>query len=518
MLPYVTPNWLLVSMLALPFLLHAPAAPAQWWKRPAPSLCVEQSGYFGCYKTIQDAVDDAKPGATIKIYPGIFFETVEIDTDDITLLGVLPPAYPRHGKSPIIIDALDLPGAAIAIDADDVTIEYLTIRNSTADGIQVDVDNDGDAGARTRITKVTVLGAGDDCIDINRGGDDSVVEYSELVSCDSDGIDLDRLTNNNFATDGPDDVRIRHNKVSAAENGDLIDGDANGTHYLYNTFVRSDNDCIDADGDHIVVKHNNLWNCQESGVEITGDDAHVAWNHVKGTGSGQANEFTEDCSSDGIRVTGQKAKIERNQTTATGGEGIEVDCGAGDCRGATIVYNKVEHVYDVCEGIMATASAGDTDSNIKISYNQISNGMDEGIEINGNGMEVTDNDVIQNGDDNGDDGIEVRGNQNEVAGNYIFRNYDDGIDVEGNLNTIKDNRVKENKEDGIDISMGGRNSVLDNLLWENNRAGIEINAPASQTVVRDNEGADNNVDFCDEGVGTVVGPNVFGTTSNGPCP
>src|SRR5690348_1892364 len=48
-------------------------------------------------ESIQDAVGDAKPGDLIRIYPGVYHETVYIDKDNISIQGVI-----ENGEWPVL--------------------------------------------------------------------------------------------------------------------------------------------------------------------------------------------------------------------------------------------------------------------------------------------------------------------------------------------------------------------------------------------------------------------------------
>jgi pectin methylesterase-like acyl-CoA thioesterase len=52
----------------------------------ADALCVNPGGTDGCYASIQDAVDDADDGDTIRVAEGVYYETVVV-TKSVTLEG-----------------------------------------------------------------------------------------------------------------------------------------------------------------------------------------------------------------------------------------------------------------------------------------------------------------------------------------------------------------------------------------------------------------------------------------------
>jgi parallel beta-helix repeat protein len=80
---------------------------------------------------IQDAVDRALPGDTIEVLPGIYFETVMLDVDNVTLRGV------REGDQRPLLDGKGLLTDAIIGSGRGITIEGLDLANYTANGVML---------------------------------------------------------------------------------------------------------------------------------------------------------------------------------------------------------------------------------------------------------------------------------------------------------------------------------------------------------------------------------------------
>ncbi|WP_330271807.1 right-handed parallel beta-helix repeat-containing protein [Lentzea sp. NBC_00516] len=79
--------------------------------------------------TIQDAVDVAQEGATIVVSPGVYEESVRVRTKGLTIRGA------RRGS--VIIDGEVQRENGIEVAAPDVSVQNLTVRNHTANGVLI---------------------------------------------------------------------------------------------------------------------------------------------------------------------------------------------------------------------------------------------------------------------------------------------------------------------------------------------------------------------------------------------
>ncbi|MDX8029750.1 right-handed parallel beta-helix repeat-containing protein [Lentzea sp. BCCO 10_0856] len=79
--------------------------------------------------TIQAAVDEAREGATILVSPGVYKETVQVRTKGLTIRGA------RRGS--VIIDGEVKRANGIVVMAPDVSVQNLTVRNHTLNGVLV---------------------------------------------------------------------------------------------------------------------------------------------------------------------------------------------------------------------------------------------------------------------------------------------------------------------------------------------------------------------------------------------
>src|SRR5688572_25011524 len=86
-------------------------------------------------QSIQDAVGKANPGDLIRIYPGVYNETVYIDKDNITLQGVI-----EKGEWPVL-DGQKTMNDAILYSGNGVLIENMKITNYKGNAIMGQAGN-----------------------------------------------------------------------------------------------------------------------------------------------------------------------------------------------------------------------------------------------------------------------------------------------------------------------------------------------------------------------------------------
>jgi hypothetical protein len=79
--------------------------------------------------TIQAAVDEAQEGATIIVSPGVYKETVQVRTKGLTIRGA--------SRDSVIIDGEVKRANGIVVTAPDVSVQNLTVRNHTLNGVLV---------------------------------------------------------------------------------------------------------------------------------------------------------------------------------------------------------------------------------------------------------------------------------------------------------------------------------------------------------------------------------------------
>ena len=80
-------------------------------------------------QSIQAAVDRCAPGDRVEVEPGVYRQTVVIDRDGVTLVGLV-----RDGARAVLDGGAAL-ADAVQSSADDLTIEGFVIRNYKGNGI-----------------------------------------------------------------------------------------------------------------------------------------------------------------------------------------------------------------------------------------------------------------------------------------------------------------------------------------------------------------------------------------------
>jgi len=79
------------------------------------------------YDTVQAAVDAARPGDLVLVGPGIYEEAVVIDTEGLVLRGT--------DRNTVVLDGGDRLSNAVAVYADGVAVENLTVRRYQQNGV-----------------------------------------------------------------------------------------------------------------------------------------------------------------------------------------------------------------------------------------------------------------------------------------------------------------------------------------------------------------------------------------------
>jgi len=108
-------------------LLVAGCSAAQ--RDPGPEIAVPSE-----LRTIQAAVDAAREGATILVAPGVYEESVRIRTKGLTIRGA------RRGS--VIIDGDGERANGIVVAAPQVSVQNLTVRNHTSNGVLISAQRD----------------------------------------------------------------------------------------------------------------------------------------------------------------------------------------------------------------------------------------------------------------------------------------------------------------------------------------------------------------------------------------
>jgi plastocyanin len=79
------------------------------------------------YRTIQQAVNAAKPGDLVLVGPGVYREEVKVRTPSLVIRG--------RDRNQVIVDGEFKRANAVSITADGVAVENLTVRNAKVNGL-----------------------------------------------------------------------------------------------------------------------------------------------------------------------------------------------------------------------------------------------------------------------------------------------------------------------------------------------------------------------------------------------
>ncbi len=498
----------------------------------AATLCVHPDGNGNCESSIQNAVDAASAGDTIKIKPGTYYEAVNVDKS-LTI----------KGSKQSIIDADDK-GTALTIEADDVTVMNLAIHNPGGYGIYVDgYDN-------AVIKGVHIRNSVDECIYLNSTSANAIIEKNLLHSCgstgiylegnnatvsknritqaDSVGIDLDcsddaviekniitQVTSTGIEQCG-DGATIAKNKVSYADgDGIALDSGYEDRVIEKNLINQVDGDGIDvgSSSHNTSITNNKVTHAIDDGINVSDSDNVIV----------SRNTLSEV--DYGVDLTGDNPRVERNRVANFESDGIEINCN-DSCDSALIEANIAkggfggsDHCFDI------TLNADGT----LINKNLGQGCSEDGFEITGGGdAEVTNNRSINAGGDNDGDGFDIQGlGKKTLTKNLARGSSDDGFDIDDGdidpgvdaMNVLDNNRAIDNGGDGFEINFSSDATTLtNNKAIRNNRNGISL--LSDDNTVTGNKASNNRegFDFCDEGSGNTLTDNKFGSETTSCTP
>lgn len=166
-------------------------------------------------KSIQEAVNEAQPGDTILVYPGVYKESIYIDKDDITLRGVV-----EEGAWPIL-EGEKIRNDAVLYSGNGVTVEWLKIVNYKGNAIM------GQSGNNYVIRYNWIIDAGVYGI-FPQFGLNGLIEYNVLSGIEDAAIYVGMC----------DNVDVRHNEVFDSVAGIEIE---NSRHALVENNYAHDN-------------------------------------------------------------------------------------------------------------------------------------------------------------------------------------------------------------------------------------------------------------------------------------
>ncbi len=418
-------------------------------------LCVDPAG-GPCQTTIQGAVDRAAPGDTIQVSAGLYFEAVVVPEgkDGLAILG--------SGRGATIVDSSPYFDRGVdgglqvgfLVYSANFAVRNMTIRN-------------GQQG-------------------VNLQAPGGVVAGLEILSHSFAGV---------AATQAATSTRVLANDIRGGFIGIL-------------TYAPD-----------VVIRGNVLQGMSEAIAMITGHRGRVVsnrvvWSRIQGIRSEQGDDVVirdndiRNVPGVAMELSGRHPTVERNRIRATH-TGMRV---LFQLEGGSISRNTIVDALDY--GMFITSAQGD----LVVRGNELTRtGL--GLSLNGTGITATLNRVTDVGADLDGYCFEVFGAANVVRHNTARRCSSSGIYVNGSTMTVDENLVSETFGNGVTVDgFAGENAepfagtvVSGNLARADAAQGIAIINDARDTRVVGNTARENRTDFCDEGVGTVVTNNRFGT-------
>ena len=449
--------------------------------------CVDETN-LNCEQTIAQALLFAYHGDTIRVRPGVYPDTVQIEE-------------PLHRG----IRILGSPGAIIDARTDGNMTNTVPFETDEDAGFHVFTRN-------IQITGVTILGGLSDHIllapaatdfrgvgirSINASGlainipeaNDVFLGSVEIVGA-AGGIDifgdapvLDRIEIE--GVDGPaivldsDDAVITRTKLSRVVNGRGI-------------FIT---------GDRATIDKPVAENIDREAIEIQGNDASVVGAKLTGVGGG-------------IVITGDSPIVEKNriEQVHSAGPGISVACTT--CSGTSILKNRVESVGGGTAIELAAAGPG-----AMVVNNRVASTGGPGYDLTGSNGATVENNRAQDIGASSHDCYTVAGDNNTLEKNLATNCSGNGFSVTGMANTLDRNTSKDALQDGIEVGNGADGTqLIDNKTQGNALYGVEVSdgaTPSMNTTLDGNKASKNTIaDLCNEGASVTLLSNNFPDVEN----
>jgi|GEM_PF-2636680 len=411
------------------------------------------------YATIQAAVDAAKQGSKILVYPDTYDEAVSITTDNLEIVaqgdgviveppqGWLPAGFDVHA------DRVTIRGFEIAYGADcaagiafegshNTFADNYIYLNATCFGVNALVCRDPDGGSDYNTIEGNTIHQADLGIEIQAATEDAinrgnVIRDNTLEHVDGLGIGVE----------GGSGFLITGNSIAGPVDGICI---AIGTGF---------GNAI-AQGHHTVVK-NTMGYCKGNGISLyAAPGGTLTHNRV-------ANNTVQTCGADCIALeAGAEATLTHNavvdnEASFSGICGIKLGAyDPGDAPGASVSDSLVggNTVYRNLSGVCLTPGAVKNRVLKNVAQDQTS----DGFVVAGDGNMLMGNTAHSNDWA----GIQVQGKNNTIISNTPHDNGVSGIEVDGKNNTLTNNTADDNGNVGIWIE-GDDNTIFNNTALGN---------------------------------------------------
>jgi len=418
----------------------------------------------GLGESIQEAIDAAEPGDTIKVQSGIYLENVNV-TKQLTLVGL-----DTGSGMPIV--AAGGNGNAITLSVDGIFLEGFEATNASAGlagtgkyvFLELPVDEERNVGSKD------VPPSGEE------GSSHEVIPRPLATLPPLDG---------EFVPSKPPKTQI-HGKagIMIGSNGNMVVG---------NSVRENDYGILLISSSNNTIRGNKVTNSQNGGIDLKSssynfiEDNNVAHN-LRGIGlqNSDHNTLTDNNASNSITMMGSGIELSQSQNNILRNNSMVGSAINFICSGADLYYNDVD-VSNLVDGrliyVLRNVSGAIIDSssnagtvccfdceNVTIKDSLLDNNFCGIFLYNTNGSTVENNSASEN-----EEGISIIGGcDNLIESNYVNNNLFDGIKLESSDdNAIIGNEIVNNGLDGIILSDSDNNTVTRNNA-SNNENGISL--------------------------------------------
>lgn len=402
------------------------------------------------YYTIQEAINDANPGDTIRASAGVYYQGryyeqpyYEYEDPNVKSVDVNKSVWLiGEDKDTTIIDAIRNGGDVIKISANHTHVEGFRIQNAADANCAVDMNGVqfNHIIGNTIIGDTTKINTG---IELYNGSNYNTLVDNDIRSNTEGGIDINDCNN----------VFVSKNTIKLNTNYGIVVEDSNDTHIVNNTLTSNKGGIlIKGDSHYSEIRGNDISDpC--AGI-VVGTPLDI---NAPSDSNIASNMVTSDCN--GIELYGTSDNIIFDNTVAGNGSyGLVLKNAPYN----TIEDNVVEHYNNNGTGIYLD---GDS-NNVTIRGNEVSDSND-GIAIYNNHPDCDCN-VIANVLTGNDNGIILTASGTNVTENIVAYNKC-GIDVNGTNNWIYLNLFANDMNDGTNATACDAFNLWDNN--EPNRAG-----------------------------------------------
>lgn len=296
--------WMLAALLVVALAFHGHNAQAA----DGDPVCIEETGE--CYPTISDAIDEAEPGQTIRVAPGIYYEQITIDKP-LTLLGAKAGVDPRFdkrlpGDGESIIDGRGQSGNIVEISASDVTIDGFEITGAghlSSDNLVYAFGDSSSVLENVVISHNLVHGhPGNEGIKVGHA-DGPIVEYNVVYDGGGDAINFHNVTNGKILYNEVFNNRSGNAAIYVYNSSDTtIEGnDVNGASTNNDGIKLGTRDCRDDTGTGGIIRGNTVSNTAQDSITVYISDVVVEGNTVTNSWS-QNGAIYINCNTENVQV------------------------------------------------------------------------------------------------------------------------------------------------------------------------------------------------------------------------